>query len=115
MTTFCNREKCTGHLGKFNNCVAEALWILALNGMHDGETGDSDTTGHYSLVIIEKATEIDISEMPNASDIVEIPAGFYLLLTVSSGAVHLMEHDSEEAARNEFDRVDALYSEGDDD
>lgn len=113
MTTFCNREKCQGHLGKFNNCVAEALWVLALNGMHAGETGDAETAGHYSLMIIAKDTEIDISE--SNTDIVVIPAGFYLLLTVNSGAVHLLEHESEESARNEFDRVDSMYADGDDD
>lgn len=102
MSTFCV-EGCSGHLGKFDNCVAEAAYELSLDqSTNDGWTGDSDFDGHFTLLIIEQDHPVTIDPDGESRE-VTIPAGNYIVHTNGRGAVTLQEYDTEAAARAEFD------------
>lgn len=104
----CGTEGCTGHLGKFPDCVTEAIWELSLDTIMDFDTGSTDFEGHYSLM------NFDFDEMHELEDgrSVLIPAGLYLIVTSSSGAVFNWA-GSDEQLRQEFARAEQAYADWD--
>lgn len=106
----CDESTCPGHLGKFSDCVAEAVYEWSMDGVADEVTGSIDFQGHYSLYIVERPEDVVIGlGTPDARDMV-VPAGNYLLHVATSGAVSLWNYSTEEAARNEFKAADEAYT-----
>ena len=92
------------HAGKFNSCRDEALWQLSLDGA-DNQTGDTDTTGHYALMILKTPETAEISD-----GTITVPAGYYIVRTASSGQVTVDEYGNEDRrAYADFELSDARY------
>lgn len=82
------KGQCPGHLGKFQDCDAEALWTLSLDqGNADTEFGDTDWHGYFALFLLNQSESVELD--PDGSDdrVVIVPPGNYLLRTYTSGAV----------------------------
>lgn len=106
-TPIISGPECDGHLGKFDDCLAEALWEWSLDSA-DASTGDSDFEGHLSLIIVDADTTSTIDPDGVARE-VAVPAGNYLLWSASSGAVTLSTADDAEAAWEIFRHNDTRY------
>lgn len=104
--TYCDTPGCAGHLGKFPDCLTEALWDLSINGFDDDTTGDSEFRGHFTLLVFPEEYPRQLENGP----LVMIPAGAYLVTTYESGAVVSERFDSEADARTAFDAEDQAYS-----
>lgn len=105
----CTTEGCPGHLWKFSDCVAEAVYEWSLDGSAVEQTGDVEFEGHFSLFIVpeDEPTRID----PGGDNRpVTVPAGWYILYCADSGAVDLWSYDTERDARTEFELHDLAYS-----
>jgi len=107
-TPIISGPECDGHLGKFDDCLAEALYEWSLDGT-DAHTGDSDFEGHLSMILVESDTTATI-DPDGVARVVAVPAGNYLLWTASTGAVTLTVADTAEEARNIFQACDTRYS-----
>lgn len=106
MAIYCHQDGCRGHMGKFENCLAEAIWQWWMNGWAADETGDTDLWGaYYALFIVAKSEWVCIPDGPT----VTVPVGAYILVTLESGAVELWRYDTESDAREEFDAQDREY------
>lgn len=101
----CAQDGCTGHLGKFQSCLAEAVWEGTLDGP-DAETGRTEAHGHYALMVYSADDQVWLQD----GVVVTIPAGAYMVESTESGAVYLHTYDSEAAARAAFDEADRAYS-----
>lgn len=98
MVSTCTDTQCEGHLGKFQSCLTEALWTASLEG-GDDETGETEAHGHYVLLHFPEAENIDISNNPPwTCHMVAVPAGWYIVETMSSGAVYHSEYGDEAEA-----------------
>lgn len=106
----CDTEGCPGHLGKFDSCVAEALYEWSMDGTANDVTGDVDFNGHYSLYIVESDETVTI-DPDGENRVVTVPAGNYILHSASSGAVTLGTYDTPEEARADFVIAEHEYSE----
>lgn len=105
----CDQAGCTGHLGKFQDCRAEAAYELSMDG-GDGTTGATEYNGHYTLLILDAPEDVDLYDGPT----VTVPAGAYIVQATNSGAVYLLTYGSEDDARKDFDAAAADYAEWDD-
>lgn len=105
----CDVTGCPGHLGKFDSCVAEAVYVASLDS--GDSTGSVDFRGALSLVHFPEDETIDIGdEMPD----VMVPAGTYLVGTHTTGAVDVVRYAREEDARRLFDMESEIYGMWDD-
>lgn len=102
----CTQDGCTGHLGKFPDCLTEALWQLSMSGMLGEPTGDVEYEGHYTLMIFDES----LTEPLDNGPAVTVPTGYYLLGTDGQGFVWLQAYDTEAEAREIFDEIDARYA-----
>jgi hypothetical protein len=102
-----NGVDCDGHLGKFGDCLAQALWEWSLDGLGDG-TGSGDFEGWTHLFDVERDTPAMIEPDGIAREI-EVPAGAYLLFVSTVGAVTYMLADSAEQARAVFQVAEERY------
>lgn len=93
----CEFKHCTGHLGKFDDCVAEALWELSLDGA-DGDTGTVDFEGHFTLVLLEEPYTHKLNDQHE----IEIPAGYHIVVDQPGGWVTIRSYESEAKAREVF-------------
>lgn len=110
----CDTPSCPGHLGKFADCVAEALWVLSMDSSQDEQTGDAiDWHMWAGLFVLESSELVEVEDARS----VEIPAGAYVLVTGTTGFVDYSRYDSESDARDAFSAIDRDYSEflGEDD
>ena len=105
-TPIISGPECDGHLGKFDDCLAEALYGWSLDSA-DASTGDSDFEGHLSLIIVGHDASTLIEGRFTRE--VAVPADNYLLWTASTGAVTLSTVDDVEAAWEIFRHNDARY------
>lgn len=107
--SMCDTEGCQGHLGKFQDCVSEAVWETTLDGTGE-TTGTVEFEGHLTLTEFPEDEELTID--PDGDNIkVTVPAGWYLVESRESGAVYVTRHDTEAEARKIFDAADARYCE----
>lgn len=105
----CDAEGCPGHIGKFSDCIAEAVYQWSLEGCaDDGQTGSIDYQGHYSLFIVTHDQEVWLDDTGDRK--VPVPAGNYILHSATSGAVTLWNYETEESARNDFASAEAAYA-----
>lgn len=102
----CDQDGCTGHLGKFEDCLSEAIWQQSLDG-GNASTGTTEYQGHLVLMIYPEPETEKLDDGPT----VTIPAGAYIVYSHELGFVRLWKYDSEEAARKEFDEYDERYGE----
>jgi len=107
--TYCEQSGCTGHLGKFDSCQAEALWQMSLDGT-DETTGDSEFEGHLTLVVLDYDHEEKIDPSRDVTPVVTVSAGAYIVSENSQGFVDVETYASEELARVDFDAADERYS-----
>jgi hypothetical protein len=104
----CSVAGCSGHLGKFADCIAEAVWTASLDGVDWTEqTGSTEYEGHYALMHFPEDEQVDVPDGPA----VPVPAGWYLTITAESGAVDVTRYDTEEEARVPFAEADKRYGE----
>ncbi len=94
-----NPVPCSGHLGKFDDCLAEALFDWSLDDAVDS-AGDTDFEGHVALLAVDEPTPCDLVD---SGRVVVVPPGFYLVWTASSGAVTVTEVDSLEGGQDVVD------------
>lgn len=94
-------KRCTGHLGKFDDCLVQALWELSLEGYDDA--GRSDFEGHVALVVVTEPEPCDIEGQGDRRIIA--PVGNYLIWSSSSGRVTLSTVDTIEGAREILEQV----------
>jgi len=98
------------HVGKFADCVAEALWSLSLDSLQDDQTGNS---GDWLFWV---ALFLDVNETTGAetdNGFVIIPTGSYLLYEVPSGFVHAVRFAFASEAQKAFDgHRDAFWGDG---
>lgn len=109
----CDAQGCPGHLGKFSDCVTEALWTISLDGPDD-QTGDAiDWHAWYGHISLPESESVTIDEgSPDARN-VTIPSGEWILECLSSGAVYAWQSDD---IATEWDALESAYAEflGDD-
>ncbi len=98
---------CDGHLGKFDSCLAEAIYEWSLDDA-DARTGDCDFEGHLTLVLIPQPTTTVVDPDGIARE-VAVPAGNYLLWEAPSGAVSLGTTATPEQAREIFRETERRY------
>lgn len=102
----CEQHGCEGHLGKFPDCLTEAIWQLSMDGGANETTGDATDWGaHFQLFTFTSEETVTVDNGPT----VTIPIGAYILVTYSSGFVYLWLYDTEADAREEFDAQDREY------
>lgn len=102
----CDEATCNGHLAKFSSCLAEVLWCASLDGAGDS-VGDCDFRGYHTLI---EVTAADAGRWTYDDVSADVPAGWYIVTTVSSGAVYLSRYgDDGETARSDFDHEARLY------
>jgi len=101
---------CAGHISKFADCKAEALWSGGLD-YADDDTGSCDFEGHVMLFAFDQTEGIDIDH--DGKRLALVPRGNYILFTAPGGGVSLWEYESRTAAMDEFDRWQQRYEEWD--
>ena len=111
----CDDPGCQGHLGKFSDCRAEAVYGWSLDGFADESTGTGDFEGHYALFIVPEPQNARVD--PEQDRMVTVPAGHYILHESGTGSVSLWTYETEAEARAEFDAAldrYSAYEDGDD-
>jgi hypothetical protein len=108
----CSTVGCEGHLGKFQDCLSEALWEISL---YAGEsTGSTEAYGHFTLIHVEEnETHVMGAELGQdpGGPTVAIPAGWYMVQASESGAVYTWRCPSEAEALGQFSLAGDEYSE----
>ena len=106
---------CTGHLGKFSNCLAQALWNLGEN-YADESGGNTEAHGFHMMFLFRHNTWL--SDMAEGSfdwcdtPDFQIAGDTYVILTeASSGQVFGEAFESEGHARDAYDAYDRAYGE----
>lgn len=108
-TVILSGPSCPGHLGKFGDCLTEALYGWGLDG-GDEQAGDTDFEGHVTLIIVPEDSAATVGPDEPRPRVVRVPAGNYLLWEASSGGVTLTSTDTEDEAREVFGVYDARYA-----
>ncbi len=92
---------CPGHLGKFDSCLAEALYEWTLDeAFHDRDdaTGSTEFEGCVTALIVERAEEVTIDPDGEARTVL-VPPAAYLVWADESGSVTLTEAEDAQGAR----------------
>lgn len=103
--SYCDTAGCAGHLGKFDDCVSEAVWQETLNGGTCDTTGSVEFDGFYALVPFTEVEAVKLSDGPT----VTVPAGWYVARENSQGFVAVDRYDTEGDAREIFDDANTRY------
>lgn len=88
----CTTMGCRGHLSKFDSCRDESIWEGSLEG--NSGFGDVDWDAYYARYDAVE-NEAELLNDPGNPRMVEIPAGYYIVKTHSSGMVTVMHYDTE--------------------
>lgn len=103
----CDVTGCTGHLGKYDDCVSEAL-DMDVYSYADETTGESDAPcGYNALHLVKEAYPMVLDD----GHTVTVPPGNYIQTTNSQGFVSLATYDTEAEARKVFDAEGTAYGE----
>lgn len=111
----CEVPRCTGHLGKFSNCLSEALWNLG-EDYADESGGNSDAHGYHMMFLFHHNTWLsdyagDSFGHCDTPDF-QIAGDTYVILTqTDSGQVFGEAYESETEARDAYDVYDRAYGE----
>jgi len=101
----CSTPGCQGHLGKFDNCLDEALYAESLDGNHE-TTGDVDAHGYITLMIVEEPYMFSFGD----GRTLRVPAGNFLLIEDSNGFVYTQSFDSVLDVRDAFEVAESEYA-----
>lgn len=102
-TTYCDKEiapNCEGHQGweAITDCVVQACWDHP-----DETTGNVDGFGSFVALVIQEKDE-------TTADGILVKAGTYLTIrTNDQGFIYPTEHETAQAAQDEFDSWDQAY------
>lgn len=109
----CDTVDCQGHLGKFSDCLTEALYDLSMGGMYDS-TGSTEAHGHFTLMVFDVD---DVHTLESGGPDVTIPAGAYIVQCTEQGFVYTLTYSTQVEAQAAFAMADSAYGEwlGDDD
>lgn len=102
----CEQSGCTGHLGKFDSCRDEALYELALDGSE--YTGDVDFNGTFHPIMLDEDTPVTIQD--DTGRVVTVPAGRYIVHSLTSGAVNVYTYDSAELMAADYKVAEDEYA-----
>lgn len=111
----CPVPGCSGHLGKFADCLAQALWCLG-EDYADESGGDSESVGYCMLFLFGETTWIsslakDMFAYLDVPDFAFGPTTYVILTEVSSGQVSMEGFDNANDARAAYDAHDRAYGE----
>jgi hypothetical protein len=96
----CDHPQCEGHLSKFENCLAEALYNW---GEFEDTAGDMDYGSWCHLIISEGSFTIPKDQ--GVSFDLHVQGPLYAVLDCDDqGGVDLGGFDTEQSARDYFDR-----------
>lgn len=104
---------CEGHLGKYSDCLSEALWTLG-EDYADESGGDTEGPGYAMLFVFHGSvwlSDLDKALFPTLGvpDFL-IGGGTFVMLTgVDSGQVSMEGFACEDDARAAFDAHDRAY------
>lgn len=85
----CSTPGCTGHLGRFSDCLSEAVYDVSIDSA-DYTTGDSDWTYHVAYVDTREWPLHDRAVDSGGVELI-IPKGTFLVYAYGSGVV-TVEH-----------------------
>ena len=106
----CGQEGCQGHLGKFDSCRDEALYVMSLDGT-DETTGDVEYEGYYVLIVLDASATVNLDDdAPDGTPQVTVPAGSYIVTENGQGFVSVYTYETEALAREDFKRAEDAYS-----
>lgn len=106
----CDEKTCPGHLGKFSDCLSEALYEWSLDGSsEEASTGDVEYQGYVSLFILTEDDTVHLDLSRADSRTITVPTGNYILHQANSGIVSLFKFETEEDARDEFAVYEQAY------
>lgn len=109
----CEMKQCNGHMAKFDNCLAEALYELG-DMYADEHCGDTDGPGYMWLFLFDDSHRVEPEEWSGMFGFT-IAAGTYVtLFTNDQGFVYLtgyLRREEAQAAYDEFEREYSLWAE----
>lgn len=104
----CDYPACTGHLGKFPDCLTEALYSSP--DWEDDFTGSTEWSVYAQLFLFDESGQTPASTTGMDHD-VYIPAGTYSIVTSDDhGFVDRTDYPSKTLAQNAFNEIDRAYS-----
>lgn len=115
VTPTCGIPGCSGHLGKFDDCLSEALWNMGTDYADEYGGDSSGPCGYSMLFLFDESTRLSKlfkhwSEL-YVPDFV-IGSGTYVMLTEhDSGRIYRESFETEQEARAAFDAHDRAYGE----
>lgn len=103
-------------MSKFDNVIAEAAYVISLNGFNEEEYGEVSTTGWNGLVTVSATTLLNVGA---ESDLVdrfrtEVPGVAGALVWIredDQGFVHLVEWGTDEGMTSGTDTVNRKWDE----
>jgi len=95
MITHCCQNGCPGHLGKYRNCLEEAIDAIILNGGYMELDSNERHGGSVALWFTPDRFPYELEDGPTVS----IPAGWYVVTEQSCGFVTVDQLDTEQDAR----------------
>lgn len=110
----CDEELCPGHLGKFDDCLTEALYELNMLSAEDESTGHVEFRGYFCLFDIEAPVDLWLDELMPSQRTVTVPVGVYVLVQTDQGFVYNIAGSEDELrARFAAEQHDYWAWEGD--
>lgn len=106
-------EGCKGHLGKYPNCLTEALHqaTASMIGFADEENGDVDSPyGYRWLIIAKEQITIKADAWDGGFDFHVAADQYFIIVTNDQGHVTLFAFDTEEQARADWAEFEAAYN-----
>lgn len=102
---------CAGHLGKFSDCLSEALYEQAAGtvGWADDEGGTTEFEGYMWLILGHESIEIPAADWSGDFDIKTAPGTWLTLLTTDQGFVYLTAYGTRDEAQDAYDTHIAAY------
>jgi hypothetical protein len=94
------------HIGKYDECVTEALHVLSLEGFGES-TGDVDAHGYFTALTLDSPENVELDD----DRTVIVPAGYYILSENDTGFVHFHRYDTNDAMLADFQVAELEYSE----
>lgn len=111
---YCELGPCGGHIAKFDNCLAEALYELGTDYAEEHCGNAIDWDGYAMLFCFDKSHRVKAGDWSGMFAFT-ISAGTYVIIhTAPSGAVTMTGYLTREEAQeayDEFEREYALWSE----
>jgi hypothetical protein len=104
----CETPGCTGHLGKFDDCLSEALYDCALDDASNW-VGSTDFGISAAFLSFDDGETLPIGD----GGTIAVPPGFYAVAVDASGFVYKYVYESETEQVAERERIESAYAEWD--